>query len=555
MKRFCPNCGTELKKDAMFCPNCGHKLDNQPKKQETQKINSASSDEKKKDKPFSAKKPETANKDVVSIEKTKSSESRAKVQIFCPNCGHPLKQGAAFCNNCGYNLVTKQMPKSQTRVIKQQSTTPQVTQKVHKQMKPFTKVLLSLLGVLIIAFIAFYAWGTHHYSKNNQIDWITAGLRDPKQDISKYIAADTPSMKVTNETVKPLQKYYQEHQTAVTSMNQKLKDGLDPNEQISLVKNGHYLLLFPKYQLQVKTYQPEVETNHGDSVVSMNGKNIGKLSGDNDKYYKKLSLVFPGKYHFTVKSQVEGRTLSAISTTNIWANKTLNMDIKTQTFSVKSVPNGVVYINDKKAGTLDSKGEATFKSYPITRNMELYVLYNKDGQNVKSEVVTDMADAFGSFVDESDDDDDYTDDASDESSDDVTKDDGVYVVQPKWKGLISEDDAKSLLDDNYSDPDEDDFVNGSANKWYGQIKQQNDRWSDSDSINSYNSEVTIESVYPSKNNQSKVNYKVSYSLEYDDYTKKQIVEYTGGILQKDGDKYIIRTIGDGKLISSHDEDN
>ena len=112
-----------------------------------------------------------------------------------------------------------------------------------------------------------------------------------------------------------------------------------------------------------------------------------------------------------------------------------------------------------------------------------------------------------------------------------------------------------MLDDNYSDPDEDDFVNGSANKWYGQIKQQNDRWSDSDSINSYNSEVTIESVYPSKNNQSKVNYKVSYSLEYDDYTKKQIVEYTGGILQKDGDKYIIKTIGDGKLISSHDEDN
>ena len=163
MKRFCPNCGTELKKDAMFCPNCGHKLDNQPKKQETQKINSASSDEKKRDKPVSAKKPETANKDVVSIEKTKSSESRAKVQIFCPNCGHPLKQGAAFCNNCGYNLVTKQMPKSQTRVIKQQSTTPQVTEKVHKQMKPFTKVLLSLLGVLIIAFIAFYAWGTHHY--------------------------------------------------------------------------------------------------------------------------------------------------------------------------------------------------------------------------------------------------------------------------------------------------------------------------------------------------------------------------------------------------------
>ncbi|MEY8571100.1 hypothetical protein AALF64_00805 [Lactobacillus intestinalis] len=44
-------------------------------------------------------------------------------------------------------------------------------------------------------------------------------------------------------------------------------------------------------------------------------------------------------------------------------------------------------------------------------------------------------------------------------------------------------------------------------------------------------------------------------MNYDDYTKKQIVEYTGGILQKDGDDYLIKTIGDGKLISSHNEDS
>lgn len=26
MKKFCPNCGKEIKKDVDFCPNCGHKL-------------------------------------------------------------------------------------------------------------------------------------------------------------------------------------------------------------------------------------------------------------------------------------------------------------------------------------------------------------------------------------------------------------------------------------------------------------------------------------------------------------------------------------------------
>lgn len=112
-----------------------------------------------------------------------------------------------------------------------------------------------------------------------------------------------------------------------------------------------------------------------------------------------------------------------------------------------------------------------------------------------------------------------------------------------------------MLDDNYHDPDDDSFVNGSANKWYGQIKQQNDRWDKDDSMDSYDTDVTIESIYPDKGNQSKVNYRVNYTFEYDDHTKKQVVEYTGGTLKKYGDDYLINTIGDGKLISSRDEDN
>ena len=533
-KKFCPNCGAELKSDADFCPNCGFKLSKKTDKQ------SQVPKTEKKDAPISA-----SEKKQEIPESPKSS----KAQVFCPNCGHPLKPGAEFCPNCGYNVRTKQTPQEEnsTQPTPSRSTQP----RPHKPLSKKTKIIISTVSALFVVFIIFYAWGTHHYSKNNQIDKITETLRNPKEDMSKYVVADTPAMKVTAETVKPLQNYYQEHQTSVTNMNQNLKDGIDPNSDISLVKNGHYLLFFPKYQLQVKTYQPQVETNHGDSSVTINGKSIGKLSGDNGKYYKKLSLIFPGKYHFAVNSKVEGRSLSATSTSNIWANKTLNMDIETQTFSVKSVPNGEVYINDKKVGTLDNDGEITFKSYPITPNMALYVLYN----GTKSELVTDMSDSFGDFTSEGDENDDYTDDASNETSADVTKQDGSYVVTPKWKGLISKDDANDLLSDAYEDPNDDKFVNGSDNKWYGQIKQQNDRWDKSDEINSYDTDVSIESIYPAKGNQSKVNYKVTYTLNYDDYTKKQIVEYTGGILQKDGDDYLIKTIGDGKLISSHNEDS
>lgn len=541
MKQFCPNCGKELKSGATFCANCGHKIQSQKSVQPTSP----------------AVQPTESTQAALPTE----PKEEKKPQIFCPNCGHVLKPNAEFCSNCGYNLKTKQVPVQPAASPSQPTQAARQMQRAPKKpMKTRTKVLLSIFGVLIVAFIGFYAWGTHYYSRDNQIDRITTGLRDPNKDISQYVEANTPDMKVNNTTVKPLQNYYKEHQTAVTSLNTKFKDDED-TKNISLVQDGHYLLLFPKYKMQVKTYQPQVTTNHSNSTVTVNGKNIGGLSGSSGKYYKKLSLVFPGKYHFNVKSEVSGRTLTATSTANIWSNKTLDMDIQTQTFSVKSVPNGVVYINDKKVGTLDSKGEISFKDYPITRNMELYVVYNNKGKSIQSETVTDMADAFGSFddddydYDDDDEDTDYNDDASDTYSDDVTKDDGNYVVEPKWKGVIATDDATDLLNSAFEDPSSDDFIDGSANSDYSDIKKMEKNWDNNDSIDSYDTDVDVESIYPASDNSCSIVFKVTYTFDNDDNTKTQVMEYTGGVIQKDGSDQKIKTIGKGKMISSKTEDN
>ena len=533
---FCPNCGVKLKKNAAFCPNCGFKLN------KASASNNQSSDKKQTE----------ANPEKTKKSEVKPVKKENKVQVFCPHCGHPLKPGAEFCSNCGFNLKTKQMPqKAPASTVN--SAAQQVRQKV-KQRHPMTlknKILLSVLGVLVVAFVGFYAWGHNYYSLDNQVDRITAILPNPSQDLSPYVTADNENVKVTRNAVKPLQEYYKEHQPAVTKLNSNLKDGIDTSN-ISLAKNGHYLLLFPKYQLRVKTYQPQIVTNHANSVVKVNGKNIGNLSKNSDGYYKKMGLIFPGKYHVVVNSQVAGRNLSATSTANIFGNKTLDMDIATQTFSVKSVPNGVIYINDKKVGTLDSKGEATFKSYPITKNMELYVMYNNNGKSIKSEPVTDMASSFGAFDDDysNDDDDYYSDDASDDSSDDVTKSDGGYVVEPKWKGLISTDDAKDLLDSAFDDPDDSVFVDGSANKDYNEIKKMEDAWDNDDDIDDYDVDASVVSIYPASDKSCNIVFRITYTFDNGDNTKKQVMEYHGGIIQKDGDDQKIKTIGKGKMISS-----
>lgn len=294
-------------------------------------------------------------------------------------------------------------------------------------MKRKTKVILSLITVLLVAFGGFYAWGKNYYSRDKQIDWITSALVNPKKDAASYIVADTPTMKINSTTVKPLQNYYKDHQTDVNKLSQSMKNGIDENGDFTLVQTSHYLLFFPKYQLRVTTYQPEVETNHANSQITVNGKNVGKLSR---------------------------------------SNKSIDMSIATQTFTVKSVPTGVVYINDEKVGTLDNSGKLTLKSYPLTKNMELYVTYGSGKKQVKSELVTDLEDGFSNAEESYSDSTDYSDSASDEDSSAVTLQDNNYVIEPKWQGLISKSDAATLFDDNYNAPDGESFVGGTANEGY-----------------------------------------------------------------------------------------
>lgn len=509
MKKFCPNCGAKLKEGLSFCPNCGTKIE------------------------------------------TSTDYQVTKQQIFCPNCNHVLKSGAEYCSHCGYDLKSKRkVDNSQTAV--QTSNTTQ-TQKVTHQYKPISKkkkIIFSVVGILAALFVVFYIWGSSYYSESNQINRITSGLIDPNQNISKYVVADTTNMKVTDESLKPLQKYYQDHQTKATELNENLKEGIS-NSSIQLVRNGRYWILFPRYKLQVQTYQPQVSTNHGDSQVLINGKDIGRLSSVSDgQYNKKIALIFPGKYNIVVKSKVAGRNLTATSTANIWSNKTLNMDIATQTFSVKSVPNGEVYINDKKVATLDENGDANFKSYPITKNMELYVLYNANGKKLRSETVNGIGSAFGLFSD-----DNYEDS---DAGEDITKNDDGYVIEPHWKGLISKDEAKNLLSYAFSSVDEDDFVDRSANKDYSDLKQQQKSWNDDDDIDDWDTDVDVEAVYPASDNSCTVIYKVNYSFDNGDSTKKQVMEFKGAVIQTDGDdsdNAKIKTIGKGKLISSKDFDD
>lgn len=467
---------------------------------------------------------------------------------FCPNCGNPIKKNAKFCPKCGFKLNKLAEKKTAQELANQ---TPTRKKPIRKRKK--NKVLYGFLVALLLVFAVFYVWGSNHYSRNNQINWIVSSLKNPQTDLSSYVTADDPDMHVTASSLKPLQNYYVDNQTKANQLGTDIRNGAG-TEKISLQKSGHYLLLFPKYTLRLKTYTPQVKTNHSDSQVTINGSTIGRLQGADGSYYKELKPIFPGKYHVKVNSHVAGRNLNADATVNVWSNKTVDLNIRTETFAVDSVPNGDVYINDRKVGSLDNNGQKTFKDYPITGNMVLYVKSKFKGQSIYSQKVTDLSSKLpgGSASDDALDDDDED---SNSEADVVQNDNDEYVVKPKWTGLISKDDLEDLLDNAFNNTNDDDFIGGADNQSYQQIRKMTKGWDKDDRIESYDMDVDVVSINPAGNYYSSVVFRVKYTFEHEDNEHKQVMEYTSAIIHEENGKQKIQTIGNGKIISDHTEDD
>lgn len=168
---------------------------------------------------------------------------------------------------------------------------------------------------------------------------------------------------------------------------------------------------------------------------------------------------------------------------------------------------------------------------------------------MQSSPVTDLGSAFEEASEGYDTSDAYYSDlASDESSETVTTQGDGYLVQPKWTELVGKSFAESLFDRNYNDPDPDRFVGGSSNSGYQLIKQENNRWDESDKILSYSQTATVSAVYPLSETESQVIYRIDYSFIHESDVPEQIFEYSG-VVEKSGSEYLIQSLGGAKKIS------
>lgn len=479
--------------------------------------------------------------------------------INCAKCGAKNQANATLCANCKAKLVKPAQSSQPTQPVK--PVKPAKTGKRRadlKQTRKWKKQILIAVAVLLVL-LAGYGYGKAHYAKDKQIDEIVTRMKDPSKDLSPYVKTDDSSFQLTKESVQPLQEYYKANQTKANNLGSEWKreDDLDDvfEDPVSLGEDGHYFFFFPKYKLMVKTYSPTVVTNHENSTIKMNGKNVGKLSASGDYYQKKLDPVIAGRYTFSVSANLSRKTISPSPVKlDLFSNHHVSLNITTGSFTVSSVPNGEVYINDKKVADLDDKGQASFKDYQITSGMSLYVKKSGIGKSGTiynfDQYVTAPADQANDSDNDYDDDYDFSDDSDDDndsdSSDQIKSVNGSWVLTPSWPGLASSEDAEDLLQDIWDDNDSEDWVNGSNNTGYLSIKKLHDNWDDSDSVANYSEVVSVLSTSPAGNGKTYVNYTVTHNLSYTgDKDDTSVTDtYQKGIISQDSDgDYVLEKLG------------
>ncbi|MGO2722544.1 MAG: TcaA 3rd/4th domain-containing protein [Lactobacillus sp.] len=369
--------------------------------------------------------------------------------------------------------------------------------------------------VLLIIVMASYGYGQFYYQKDRQIARINQVINRPQLDLTPYAVSATTDLAVTRTNLQPLQRYFHNDPRATAAFKANLRRGKN-TAAIQIVQSGHYFGIFPRYLLRLQPYHAQVLTNHPRSQLQFNHRSAGELAGADSRYYLDLGLLFPGRYHLAVTSKVASRNLTESAVVNVWRDQTIDLKIKTATFQVQSIPDGRVYFNDKKVKQLDATGSVWFKNYPIAKDTELYVTGRYRGRRIRSRPVVDFnryihfdSSSASAAVSGYDDSLTYS---GNETRDIYQNDDGSYVVNPIWPGLISEQDAAKTFYLAFKRPELAMFGPDFKPDQLAQIKATIKVARQASHLRRLKIKVVVSQVLPAGRNLSVVNFKLIYTI-------------------------------------------
>lgn len=496
---------------------------------------------------------------------------------YCFNCGHKINKADVYCTYCGANQKTRIVPNSEAerkRILLTRSDFKKV-EKYRNNKGLLNKVDLSafrqkwikfnqnhsfkqifhylpknnfskrkqrlviglLLGTCSVLFFAF--WGMNYYSRDNQLSQITNYLENPnKKGFAAYIVSDKIGA-ISETDLKPFRTFLVNNPTETNNLIKAISHNKSYKSSIKLIKDGAYWLVFPRYKLSLPTYSLTVTTNHANSKLKINN-NYKSMSKQGNTYAVSLNKLIVGQYSLSTHVKLSGRDLSSTKSINLFNNQTVKMDIKTLTFTVQSLPNASVYINNKKVATLNEQGKTTINNYPITSKTKIFVSYENNDSTIDSEISSSLA----HFAQKG------------KAVGNLQKKNGKYVYMPTWQGLASSQEAKTLLAKAFSKKiTSGDFVNSTNNTDYKTLKKMFKGFNKDSKIKSYSTSVKIIKVLPLGNNESQISYEVTYKFKHKSDTRIQVMKYTNAVLYKKGNNIKIQSVGGGSIISDKTKKN
>lgn len=445
---------------------------------------------------------------------------------ICPNCGREVDPEAEYCPFCHFNLVnndktmvtvdvgllgrkrkshfikkkpkkaaTKFAPKSKLKKTPKANPVPPAHA---SKIQPKKKMhLWSGIGALIVLVIAVLIMGsTSFYSRKSQLNRIEDSIRNGKVD--HLVAAD--KQKITPQKLKPLSDYYRKNPRAYKKLKKNLLGKNDGS--IRVIQAGHYLSIFPRYVVQLPTYQLTVKNPYQHTAVMVN-----------DQHFKNGAKVLPGRYRIKAENIYLGQTTKSEKTIDLWSDKASQVKLNVGTFKIKSVANGKVYLNNKLVTQLDNRGQKTFDDVPLTHDFSLYVAKKKNGKLIKSRKITNAASKI------------------------KAKQNIVFNLP------IGNSSVQSLLERNFNKPKATDFVGGKKNSSFTQIKKIVGAFKKSPNLTSYQAKARQDNK-----NLSSLRYHVIFECKFNmGGTSKQVIRFHNASVKKTHAGMKIVSIGIGKL--------
>lgn len=474
------------------------------------------------------------------------------MEKFCPNCGTKVDPQVDFCPNCGYSFKNARAKQNTEENLHQQiapkvpnsSQTPSNGKRSSKNNKVFIA-----LGVVIVLLIALGAYERHYYNSTNQVNRIIDTIRKGDNNkLATLVTTEDSNVKINSNSVKSITNYYKNNPSGLTMLRNTLASGGNI-KWISLVQDGKYFLLFPKYKLDVVSYSPTIETNHSNSKIYINNKYVktAKLSGED--YTAKVGPMLGGKYDIKVQATASGHKLSTDASVNLWdENKVYNCNIKTADLAVLGPSGGKVYIANKYCGKLSKNGVLDLDDYQYNDETTAYIKYVSRGQTF----VSKEANIENAVINKSEDDSDDSEDSDDLIAKAQAKtndyDSKLTNIVPEFAGAPSLDDVNDLIKNCFKDTDSGAFVDGKNNKYYISFNKMSNAFDDSDKINDWEVEPDVYNVYPIEKGIYECDAKIDYEFDHENDIHIQVAHYPHITFKKDNGEFKILSVGDSKII-------